>query len=919
MVFFPSFRLSPLTCGGDRPTINGIDVAPRSELSPPAVASSDAAVDGGEEPGRKKLLGKFGKASSSAVNKVSSGDSFFVEGSVSRKGTLARISSKLREKKQRQGVLRKSSSDITNFNKAAADSINDSLGSSNSASAGASPGGPSTPIGTSGTIRSLPPSQSPPTPEPLRNAHDLFRFILEHALDPDQKVLQSYVFTLAYFTDPVHVLSDLITEHDVSMAAATGAKQADAEGEEVAVPGAERAMKVISFWVSHLWYQFEGSEPLMNLLTHFVKVNLKGRRWGKRLSDTIDALVEGRKALTRTLESIVAHAKLATKEDVFAEIDPDDQEEIDPGQGEADVDDDEEEEEYEVVRSNDDDVMPAEDVTATFVGAETYTNKSKPMGLADLLGEMTLDVEKPKASATSGGAGGGGGKKENVQSTLVGAHKYNPSSRPMGLFGLLDDAEENEKSIWDVGRADPAAPLSARSLSFADESKGPTIVVRTTTRASDVARQLTLIEFVHWKMVSPLEMQRAIWKNEGEEKAHYIRQVISWHNRIAAWVQYEILSRGTSVADRVIAVQRFIAICLHLERLQNYHSLFGIMAGLKVGSVARLRVEQDLPGSWRKILNRLMELASTRNNWELYRAAKSRATKFPFFPFLGVYLQDLQVLEAKEKTFVGEDPSTKLINFGKMRKLGELLMELVYVQRGSEYGFRHNPRIMSYLLALKQLSDDELWDMSCRIVPVAGDFEHHARASDKSFLAATLSPRSGQALLSPSAAAGLSNSGATGRQRSASIGDSFRKWKPRQDSDPSSRPPSKSGTASPRQQSPRSPRSMSTSGTSPRPSASEMLPCPLCSAMCAGKAKLVDHLSRRLCTALKQHTCPVCESQFPNKEELVPHVNSRKCSPRPTTGQMACPICDYKLTSAAELRAHIYSRVCLPSTSANNN
>lgn len=39
-----------------------------------------------------------------------------------------------------------------------------------------------------------------------------------------------------------------------------------------------------------------------------------------------------------------------------------------------------------------------------------------------------------------------------------------------------------------------------------------------------MAKQLTLIEFIHWKMVSPLELQRALWKSD-EDKTVYIRQV----------------------------------------------------------------------------------------------------------------------------------------------------------------------------------------------------------------------------------------------------------------------------------------------------------------------------------------------------------------------------------------------------------
>ncbi len=248
-------------------------------------------------------------------------------------------------------------------------------------------------------------------------------------------------------------------------------------------------------------------------------------------------------------------------------------------------------------------------------------------------------------------------------------------------------------------------------------------------------------------------------------------------------------------------------------------------------------------------------------------------------------------------------------------------MELVYVQRGSEYTFRHSARIMTYFLSLKQLSDDELWDMSCRILPASGDFDYQNRQSDRSFLAATLSPR-GAIPSGPVPAMTIAvDKAAMGRQRSASIGDSFRKWKPRKDSDPSQHVYPKSGNASPHAQSPRSPRSQSTGGLSPRPGGSSGAPmggseafaCPLCCASCGTKARLLDHLNKRLCATLKQHTCPVCEAQFGSKEDLVPHVTQRKCSPRPNNGPHACPLCDGKFGTLAELRAHLYARSCVSS------
>ncbi len=45
-------------------------------------------------------------------------------------------------------------------------------------------------------------------------------------------------------------------------------------------------------------------------------------------------------------------------------------------------------------------------------------------------------------------------------------------------------------------------------------------------RASDVAKQLTLIEMALWKLVSPLELQKAMWKNEAEEVVSVVLVVV---------------------------------------------------------------------------------------------------------------------------------------------------------------------------------------------------------------------------------------------------------------------------------------------------------------------------------------------------------------------------------------------------------
>ena len=907
---------TPTPTSGRRQTINGIDVAPRSELSPPISSEKDGPVMPDDAMSRnshsigslsKGKKGKFGStrgtASSSSINQISAGDSFFIDGSVPKqRGTLRRLGTKLREKKQTRAGARKSTGEV--FDKLAAGAINDSLSSGGGSGGGA--GGSS----SGSTTPTVPPlsmmgHSSAAELEP-RVADELFRFVLERALDSDENIVRTYVFTMSYFTDPVRVLSDLITEHDVAVAALQVAE----DGDDASNVARDRAMKIVSFWVSHLWYQFESSEPLMNILMNFVENN-RDHRWGERLADTIDTLTEGRKALKKARDAILAHGHgLTSKEDLFGEIDPEDQRLLEEANNSDNVDDVEE--------------SPAadgdDDVKSTFVGAETYTDKSRPMGLAALLEELDTELspieEPPEGLKPNRGSArakvlaklidnydddDNGSTNDSDNDSLVGAEKYNQKSRPMGLFGLLDTSVAAERSMWELGRQGGQA--HPESLAFVEDSTR-------TTRAADIARHLTLIEFVHWKLVSPLELQRAVWKNGSDDKGMYIRQVIGWHNRIASWVQYEILSRGTNVVKRVQAVQRFLTICLHLEVLQNFHTMFGILAGLKVSSVARLRVEFDMNASWASLYRRLMALGSTRNNWEAYRTLKRRATQFPFFPFLGVYLQDFQVLEAKQKTFVGDELK---VNVDKMQKLGSLLTEMVYVQRGSEYSFRQIPRVMTYLLSLKHWPEDELWDMSCSIVAPLGENRERAHV-ETAFIASVISPRpnlsTSQSGILPPGPASVESLQA--RKRSSSIGDSFRsKWKPRKDSDPQAPARdirSKSGSSSPRNA--LSPRSRDGS-VSARPG-TEVL-CPLCSAGCLNKDKLVEHLTHGACTgsSSKPHTCPVCEGSFASKEDLVPHLTKRQCSPRPTAVSSLCPVCETRFSSAADLRAHLHSRSCM--------
>lgn len=384
-----------------------------------------------------------------------------------------------------------------------------------------------------------------------------------------------------------------------------------------------------------------------------------------------------------------------------------------------------------------------------------------------------------------------------------------------------------------------------------------------------------------------------------------------------------------------------------MERIQNFHSLFGIMAGLKVATVARLRLEEDLPKLWRETNQRLSDLASTFSNWKLYRDTKERATRFPFFPFIGVYLQDLQVAEAREKTMIDD----VTVNFAKMRRIGVLLREIVYIQSGTEYRFNPHPRILSYLLSMQLVGDEDLMRLSHSIRSAGPDGESHERANNKTFLASAISPRQrpSSSVEEPPVPAPLALSQQQSRPRASSISTAFHKWQkvrsesaaegesgastppsPRSErskSGSSPSPPSsaqavisprsersKSGASTSSSQSQKSPRSMGPSPHPPSPLPSpreEQQLCPVCASTFNSRKALSDHISKRQCTgsSMKQHTCPVCERVFSRKDELVAHLQARTCVARGAS--MSCPLCGEVFASADLVRAHIHNRGCL--------
>ena len=106
----------------------------------------------------------------------------------------------------------------------------------------------------------------------------------------------------------------------------------------------------------------------------------------------------------------------------------------------------------------------------------------------------------------------------------------------------------------------------------------------------------------------------------------------------------------------------------------------------------------------------LMEFSSTSSNYKVYRAYLETA-KPPMIPQLGTILKDLTFAEDGNSNFFSEGQEP-VINFGKMRMLGEIMGD-VHRRQQAGYLYQEDPVIQTYIKqATVYSTDKELRELS---------------------------------------------------------------------------------------------------------------------------------------------------------------------------------------------------------------
>ncbi|PIG84367.1 guanine nucleotide exchange factor [Aspergillus arachidicola] len=233
---------------------------------------------------------------------------------------------------------------------------------------------------------------------------------------------------------------------------------------------------------------------------------------------------------------------------------------------------------------------------------------------------------------------------------------------------------------------------------------------------TELARQLTIIEFNHHARIRPNECLSQKWKkrrSNSTEPSTGVNAMILHSNRLANYVGELVLAQD-ELKKRVSMIKLFVQAADVCRSMNNYATLMSIISGLGQSPVFRLRQTWGLVNPRiRNLLEELRDLMSSEKNWAKYREVLRQASP-PCVPFLGIYLTDLTFIDdgIPDLTQSGQ------INFTKRIKVAEVLQDIQQYQN-MPYNLQPVPEIQDFLIrnlrATKDVSD--MYDRSLQLEP----------------------------------------------------------------------------------------------------------------------------------------------------------------------------------------------------------
>ncbi|ODV94717.1 hypothetical protein PACTADRAFT_50578 [Pachysolen tannophilus NRRL Y-2460] len=199
---------------------------------------------------------------------------------------------------------------------------------------------------------------------------------------------------------------------------------------------------------------------------------------------------------------------------------------------------------------------------------------------------------------------------------------------------------------------------------------------------TELARQLTLREFVLYSKITQMEFLDKMWgsKHGNMGSSHNIKFFISYANKLSNFVSFMII-RKKEIKKRADTITYFIQVADKCLQYKNYSTLTAIISALSSSPIARLKKTWALVGkNFQDSFKKMDKLMSIDRNYNEYRdLLKFVKEAEPCIPFLGIYLTDLTFVSQAIPDFINRDRS--MINFYKRYKVHHIVTEALKYEK----------------------------------------------------------------------------------------------------------------------------------------------------------------------------------------------------------------------------------------------
>lgn len=239
--------------------------------------------------------------------------------------------------------------------------------------------------------------------------------------------------------------------------------------------------------------------------------------------------------------------------------------------------------------------------------------------------------------------------------------------------------------------------------------------------ATTIAQQLTYIEFDIYKCITSDELKNQSWnKPKRMCIARNVCALIQRANRISMWVATAILLQP-KVKDRARVILKIINVAKALRELNNYNTLMGIIAGLNMSCVSRLKQTMTTVG--RKPLDTLKMLQNIVDPTSSFKTLREtlRQGGSTQLPYIGTTLTDLTFMEdGNPDSFTHPKTHKDVINMEKRDLLANCIRSVRSYQT-SDYKITLRDPPHTFLHELPCLDEQLLYALSLEREPRTND------------------------------------------------------------------------------------------------------------------------------------------------------------------------------------------------------